>query len=230
MVEMMETNYALEHATKDSLILLDEIGRGTATFDGMALAQSIIEYVHDKVGAKTLFSTHYHELTQLEEKCDHLENRHVRAEEHEGQLIFMHKVMEGPSDKSYGIHVAEIAKLPSSLIARAKQLLDVLEKDKTTIQTSLETAVKEEDRSVLTSSEPIIKTEPVLEGEQGQLSLFEVAEAKKKVIPKTEVKVEYVNPYEDIINELDQIDLYQLTPMQAMNMMYELKVKMNQRK
>ena len=91
MVEMMETNYALEHATQDSLILLDEIGRGTATFDGMALAQSIIEYVHDKVGAKTLFSTHYHELTQLESQCPHLENRHVRAEEHQGQLIFMHK-------------------------------------------------------------------------------------------------------------------------------------------
>lgn len=230
MVEMMETNYALEHATRDSLILLDEIGRGTATFDGMALAQSIIEYVHDKVGAKTLFSTHYHELTQLEEKCDHLENRHVRAEEHEGQLIFMHKVMEGPSDKSYGIHVAEIAKLPSSLIARAKQLLDVLEKDKDVIQTSLDTAVKVEEPKTFVSLEPTVELHPVVEVEQGQLSLFGVAESTKKEKPKVEVKVEYVNPYEDIIKELEQIDLYQLTPMQAMNAMYELKVKMNQRK
>ena len=230
MVEMMETNYALGHATRDSLILLDEIGRGTATYDGMALAQSIIEYVHDKVGAKTLFSTHYHELTQLEEKCDHLENRHVRAEEHEGQLIFMHKVMEGPSDKSYGIHVAEIAKLPSSLIARAKQLLDVLEKDKDVIQTSLDTAVKVEEPKTFVSLEPTVELHPVVEVEQGQLSLFGVAESTKKEKPKVEVKVEYVNPYEDIIKELEQIDLYQLTPMQAMNAMYELKVKMNQRK
>lgn len=233
MVEMMETNYALEHATKDSLILLDEIGRGTATFDGMALAQSIIEYVHDKVGAKTLFSTHYHELTQLEEKCEHLENRHVRAEEHEGQLIFMHKVMEGPSDKSYGIHVAQIAKLPTSLISRAKQLLDALEQDKTAIQNSLETAVKVEVEPVQdlpVVKEPDVKLQPALEAEQGQLSLFGVVESPKKEKAKVEVKVEYVNPYEDIIKELDQIDLYQLTPMQAMNVMYELKVKMNQRK
>lgn len=233
MVEMMETNYALEHATKDSLILLDEIGRGTATFDGMALAQSIIEYVHDKVGAKTLFSTHYHELTQLEEKCEHLENRHVRAEEHEGQLIFMHKVMEGPSDKSYGIHVAQIAKLPTSLISRAKQLLDALEQDKTAIQNSLETAVKVEVEPIQdlpVVKEPDVKLQPALEAEQGQLSLFEVVESPKKEKTKVEVKVEYVNPYEDIIKELDQIDLYQLTPMQAMNVMYELKVKMNQRK
>ena len=229
MVEMMETNYALEHATKDSLILLDEIGRGTATFDGMALAQSIIEYVHDKVGAKTLFSTHYHELTQLEEKCEHLENRHVRAEEHEGQLIFMHKVMEGPSDKSYGIHVAEIAKLPASLISRAKQLLDVLEQDKTAIQASLET-VRATETIKAPKTETISDPQPSLEVESGQLSLFSDPKPVKKEKTKVQVKVEYVNPYEDIIEELNQIDLYQLTPMQAMNVMYELKVKMNQRK
>lgn len=224
MVEMMETNYALEHATQDSLILLDEIGRGTATFDGMALAQSIIEYVHDKVGAKTLFSTHYHELTQLESQCPHLENRHVRAEEHQGQLIFMHKVMEGPSDKSYGIHVAEIAKLPSSLISRAKDLLTALEKDKVTIQ-SPTTDIKPQSE---------IKMKEELTPEimpQGQLSLFgqESVPVVKEVI-KTETKVEYVNPFEDIIAELESIDLYQLTPMQAMNVMYDLKVRMNQRK
>ncbi len=224
MVEMMETNYALEHATQDSLILLDEIGRGTATFDGMALAQSIIEYVHDKVGAKTLFSTHYHELTQLESQCPHLENRHVRAEEHQGQLIFMHKVMEGPSDKSYGIHVAEIAKLPSSLISRAKDLLTALEKDKVTIQSPTTDIKPQSEIKMKEESTPEIMP-------QGQLSLFgqESVPVVKEVI-KTETKVEYVNPFEDIIAELESIDLYQLTPMQAMNVMYDLKVRMNQRK
>lgn len=224
MVEMMETNYALEHATQDSLILLDEIGRGTATFDGMALAQSIIEYVHDKVGAKTLFSTHYHELTQLESQCPHLENRHVRAEEHQGQLIFMHKVMEGPSDKSYGIHVAEIAKLPSSLISRAKDLLTALEKDKVTIQSPTTDIKPQSEIKMKEESTPEIMP-------QGQLSLFgqESVPVVKEVI-KTETKVEDVNPFEDIIAELESIDLYQLTPMQAMNVMYDLKVRMNQRK
>lgn len=231
MVEMMETNYALEHATKDSLILLDEIGRGTATFDGMALAQSIIEYVHDKVGAKTLFSTHYHELTQLESQCPNLENRHVRAQEHQGQLIFMHKVMEGPSDKSYGIHVAQIAKLPSSVISRAKDLLTSLEEDKVMIQP---TRIRDEDPMVEERKVemPQEEKQSILDNmPQGQLSLFGSEEKPKiKEVVKVETKVEYVNPFEDIIEELQSIDLYQLTPMQAMNMMYDLKVKMNQRK
>ena len=123
MVEMMETNYALQNATEKSLILLDEIGRGTATFDGMALAQGIIEYVHAQIGAKTLFATHYHELTDLDQTLDGLKNLHVRAKEHNGNLIFMHKVSPGASDKSYGIHVATIAQMPDAVTARAKELL-----------------------------------------------------------------------------------------------------------
>jgi len=123
MVEMMETNYALQNATEQSLILLDEIGRGTATFDGMALAQGIIEYIHENIGAKTLFATHYHELTDLEQTLSGLQNLHVRAKEHNGTLIFMHKVSPGASDKSYGIHVARIAEMPPAVTARAKELL-----------------------------------------------------------------------------------------------------------
>ena len=130
MVEMMETNHALANATKDSLILLDEIGRGTATFDGMALAQSIIEHIHEYIGAKTLFSTHYHELTALEEVCVSLRNLHVKAKEYNGTLIFMHKVMPGSSDKSYGLHVASIAKMPKPVIERARELLTKLESQK----------------------------------------------------------------------------------------------------
>jgi len=123
MVEMMETNYALQNATKNSLILLDEIGRGTATFDGMALAQGIIEYIHENIGGKTLFATHYHELTDLDQTLAGLRNLHVRAKEHNGNLIFMHKVSPGASDKSYGIHVARIAQMPDAVTNRAKELL-----------------------------------------------------------------------------------------------------------
>ena len=124
MVEMNEVNYALQNATYKSLILFDEVGRGTATFDGMALAQAIIEYLHNTTCAKTLFSTHYHELTNLESSLPNLKNLHVDAVEENGQIIFMHKVMPGSTDKSYGINVAHLAHIPDEVIYRAKDLLD----------------------------------------------------------------------------------------------------------
>ena len=127
MVEMIEANYAVSNASKNSLILFDELGRGTATFDGMALAQSIIEYIHNEIGAKTLFSTHYHELTDLEEKLDNLKNIHVSAREENGNITFLHKIENGSVDKSYGIHVARLANLPESLIKRADDILKIYE-------------------------------------------------------------------------------------------------------
>jgi DNA mismatch repair protein MutS len=130
MVEMLEANHALTKATKHSLILLDEIGRGTSTYDGMALAQAIVEYIHDHIGAKTLFSTHYHELTELEEKLTNVKNIYVRAEEYDNEVVFLHKVEEGRADKSYGIHVAKLADLPPSLIKRAEVILKQLETNK----------------------------------------------------------------------------------------------------
>ncbi len=123
MVEMMEANNAILNATEDSLILFDELGRGTATFDGMSLAAAIIEYIHDKVGAKTFFSTHYHELTDLEKTHKKLKNVHVSAKEEDGNIIFLHKIKDGSIDKSYGIHVAKLAKLPDELIIRAEEIL-----------------------------------------------------------------------------------------------------------
>ena len=96
--------------------MFDEIGRGTSTYDGMALAQAIIEYIHKQIGAKTLFSTHYHELTVLEEQLSRLKNIHVSAIEQNGNVVFLHKIKEGPADKSYGIHVAKLAELPDELI------------------------------------------------------------------------------------------------------------------
>jgi DNA mismatch repair protein MutS len=129
MVEMNEVNYALRHATDDSLILFDEIGRGTATYDGMALAQAIIEYCHHKLKSKVMFSTHYHELTHLEDDLKHLHNVHVKAKEENGDIVFLHKVVDGPTDRSYGIHVAKLAKMPKTVIERSKEILESLEKN-----------------------------------------------------------------------------------------------------
>ncbi len=128
MVEMIEVNNALSNATENSLILFDEIGRGTATYDGMALAQAIIEYIHEKIKCKSLFSTHYHELTELEHHLGTLKNVHVSAKENKGKIVFFHKVKDGAVDKSYGINVAKLASLPSSLIKRSNVILKELEK------------------------------------------------------------------------------------------------------
>ena len=127
MVEMIEANNAITNATSNSLILFDELGRGTATFDGMALAQSIIEYIHNNIKCKTFFSTHYHELTDLENNLKNLKNVHVSAHEEDGNITFLHKIKEGSIDKSYGIHVAKLANLPLPLIKRAAEILKVYE-------------------------------------------------------------------------------------------------------
>lgn len=127
MVEMLEAKNAIANATERSLILFDEIGRGTSTYDGMALAQAMIEYIHDEIGAKTLFSTHYHELTALSAELGKLQNVHVSAMEQNGKVVFLHKIKEGPADKSYGIHVAKLAGLPEQVIRRAEKILHALE-------------------------------------------------------------------------------------------------------
>lgn len=129
MTEMMEANNALRHATKNSLILFDEIGRGTATYDGMALARAMLEYLSGAIGAKTLFSTHYHELTELEETIDNLRNVHVDVRENKGKIEFLYRIVEGKADKSYGIHVAKLAGLPKMVINRADDLLHEFEAD-----------------------------------------------------------------------------------------------------
>ena len=196
MVEMKEANEALQNASENSLLLFDEIGRGTATYDGMALAQAIIEYVHDKVKAKTVFSTHYHELTDLEQTLAHLENIHVGAVEKDGQLVFLHKVEAGPADKSYGIHVAKLAGMPSELLTRADKILTKLE------------AHKQDQVSPAAKPEELIK-------EEGQLSLFAEetpVEPKAKPVSKQADKV---------LKEIGQLNLMALTPMEVMNAVYK---------
>ena len=143
MVEMKEANYAISEATPNSLILFDELGRGTATYDGMSLAQAILEYIHDKIKAKTMFSTHYHELTILEKDLKNLKNVHVSAIEENGKVTFLHKVKPGAVDRSYGIHVASLAKLPDTLINRANEILNVYEKKSAKKETFTQTSLFE---------------------------------------------------------------------------------------
>jgi DNA mismatch repair protein MutS len=127
MVEMTETANILNNATDRSLVVLDEVGRGTSTFDGLSLAWSIVEHLHNQVGAKTLFATHYHELTELADRLPRLRNFNVAVREWNEQIVFLHKIVEGGADKSYGIHVARLAGVPKPVIERAKAILRNLE-------------------------------------------------------------------------------------------------------
>ncbi|KRL03030.1 DNA mismatch repair protein MutS [Liquorilactobacillus capillatus] len=204
MVEMKEANHALSYATRNSLILFDEIGRGTATYDGMALAQAIIEYIHDHVFAKTLFSTHYHELTALSEKLPALQNIHVGAVEKNGDLIFLHKMQPGAADKSYGIHVAKLAGMPEKLLKRADHILGELEsKNKKPAVTKPLVEVDPTDEL------PAENSEEQLQIKEEQLSLFEPTQTPFK---KSDRKV---------LTELKEADLMSLTPLDAMNVLYK---------
>ncbi len=129
MVEMIEIANILNNATKRSLVVLDEVGRGTSTFDGLALAWAIVEHVHDKIGARTLFATHYHQLTDLADRLTGVTNRSVAVREWEDSIVFLHKIIEGGTDRSYGIHVARLAGVPQELLERAKDILHSIEDD-----------------------------------------------------------------------------------------------------
>jgi len=128
LVEMKEVGNILSHATERSLIILDEVGRGTSTYDGISIAWAIVEYIHNKIKAKTLFATHYHELTELEKELRHLKNLSVAVQEKGKEIIFLHKIVDKPADKSYGIYVAQLADLPREVIERAEKILLELEK------------------------------------------------------------------------------------------------------
>jgi len=177
MVEMLEANNALRGATKDSLIIFDEIGRGTSTYDGMALAQSIIEYISINIKAKTLFSTHYHEMTKLAESMSNIVNVHVKVHEEDDRITFLYKIAPGCANKSYGINVARLAHLPTPLLNRASVLL----KD---------------------------------------------FETNKVVNGKVEYVVKEKKEEEEWVKDLKKMDPLALSPMEALNYLYELKKKM----
>jgi DNA mismatch repair protein MutS len=127
MVEMAETNYALRHATKQSLLVFDEIGRGTSTYDGMALAEAIIEYIAQNLQCKTLFSTHYHELTSIQKRLPSVQNLQATVKEEKDHITFLYKITQGSMNKSYGINVAKLAQMPPSVLQRAETILLQLE-------------------------------------------------------------------------------------------------------
>jgi len=178
MVEMMEARNAIVNATESSLILFDELGRGTATYDGMSLAESILEYINKNIKCKTLFSTHYHELTDMENRFSNLRNIHVAATEDDGKITFLHKIKNGAVDKSYGIHVARLALMPEEVIKRAEKLLIAYEN------------------------------------------------SEKKIIDKTEnaqVAFEFEEQSNPLKDRLKEIDPLKITPLDAINLIYELK-------
>lgn len=221
MVEMLEAKNAIANATKDSLILFDEIGRGTSTYDGMALAQAMIEYIHDKISAKTLFSTHYHEMTTLENELQKLKNVHVSAVEQNGKVVFLHKIREGAADKSYGIHVAQLAELPADLIERAAEILHILEQTDTPVSLGSESRVsldsvretlqhEQDKQSMLQAAETAAAS---------QLSFFEEEPEQKKVSGASKKE-------KQVLEQLNGLEILDMTPLQAMNMLYELQKKL----
>ena len=210
MVEMKETNVALMNATRNSLLLFDEIGRGTATYDGMALAQAIIEYVHNNIHAKTLFSTHYHELTILDESLDKLQNVHVGAIEKNGELIFLHKMQEGPADKSYGIHVAKLAGMPDKLLKRADSILNKLESENGFTVDSTESYAEEKHIEEKNENE-------TSEIQEEQLSLFQ---------PEA---VSLDSNQSKILKEIKNANLMGMTPMDVMNIVFKWQKELNKK-
>ena len=182
MVEMTEAANAIKNASESSLILFDELGRGTATFDGMSLAQAILEYINNVIGCKTLFSTHYHELTDLENTLDKLVNKHVSAEEKNGKITFLHKVKDGSIDKSYGINVAKLANLPKEVTDRATEILNV----------------------------------------------YEQKEKNRDIIIQTTIPMDF-DTHESIVEKtIKELNILEITPIEAMNILYDLKNKSNQ--
>ena len=188
MVEMIETASILNQATRRSLLILDEIGRGTSTYDGLSIAKSVIEYIHNspKLKCKTMFATHYHELTELSETLPHVQNFNVTVVEQGSEVVFLHKIIPGGADRSYGIHVAQLAGMPPSVVKRAWEILEHLE------QADINPVSK---HSASTFDKGV-----------AQLSLFNGLN-------------------EELIAELKDIDVTNLTPMDAITRLYELQQK-----
>ena len=183
MVEMTETAAILNSATPRSLVLLDEMGRGTATYDGLSLAWAAIEYIHSRTRAKTLFATHYHELTELAQLLPGVKNFHVSVREHAGGIVFLRKVEAGPADRSYGIEVAKLAGLPGDVIARAREVLSEHEQAEQKVTEHLA-----DDHAVAPA----------------QLTIFTPLSQR-------------------ILDQVKQADLDRLTPLEALNLLHELK-------
>ena len=204
MVEMTEVANILRNATSKSLLILDEIGRGTSTFDGLSIAWAVIEHISNSklLGAKTLFATHYHELTELEGKIDNVNNYCIAVKEKGDDIIFLRKIVKGGADKSYGIQVAKLAGVPSSVIDRAKEIVEEL------VHADITTRIKD---IAAHGSEPKVKTKKYDEVDLAQMSLFDTVKD------------------DDVLKELKELDVSNLTPIDALNTLYQLQNKLKNR-
>ncbi|MDA1259618.1 MAG: DNA mismatch repair protein MutS, partial [Planctomycetota bacterium] len=185
MVEMVETATILRHATERSLVLLDEVGRGTSTFDGLAIAWAVAEHMHDTAKARCLFATHYHQLTDLAASLPSACNLNVAVREHGGKVVFLHRIEEGGTDRSYGVHVGQLAGLPASVLERARTVLARLERD-------------EEDLS-----------RRILEGKPSTAQQTAAAPAQPSLFDLLEEKAP------DLLAELRSLELDALPPIEA---------------
>ena len=242
MVEMMEVANILHHATSKSLLILDEIGRGTSTLDGLSIAWSIIEHITDKIGAKTLFATHYHELTVLEEQISVLKNYCVAVKEVGEDIIFLHKIVSGSVDHSYGIQVAKLAGVPTVVLERAKELLTSLDSKDKQIVITKEVKVVEPVISTEQTSEASIEAVD-LEAEHESVDMPLVAESshngytektltsknKKKMLQDESGFAQlnlFTNPASDeVIQMLKEVDIMHTTPFEALELLYALQKK-----
>lgn len=211
MVEMTEVANILRNATKNSLLILDEIGRGTSTFDGLSIAWAVVEHIANKkqLGAKTLFATHYHELTELEGKLDGVNNYCIAVKEQGDDIVFLRKIVAGGADKSYGIQVAKLAGVPKEVLKRANELVVQLSN-----QDISQNAKKIADSHVKREKHEHEKASKDVEG---QLSFFTMMKPEKK-------------ENNEIIDEIEKLDITQMTPMDAMNVLYKLQQKVKQMK
>ena len=206
MVEMTEVANILRNATSRSLLILDEIGRGTSTFDGLSIAWAVIEYISDTrlLGAKTLFATHYHELTELEGKINHVHNYCIAVKEKGDDIVFLRKIVKGGADKSYGIQVAKLAGVPDMVIERAKEIVEELTEGDITSRVS---EIAEKERTPKKRA----KSKKYDEVDIAQMSLFDTVKD------------------DDVLEELKNIDVGNLTPIDALNMIYRLQNKLRNR-
>lgn len=218
MVEMWEVSNILKNATSNSLVLLDEVGRGTSTYDGLSIAWSVIEYIskNNNLKCKTLFATHYHELTKLEGKIGGVKNYSVAVKELDNTIIFLRKIIEGGADESYGIEVAKLAGLPEDVISRAREILNELEgtntnrlnEEKDLDQNKIEKVEAISDEvSIDNSSKPEIKKE----------------EIKESIVKESDMQIDFTfMEKENLIKELSEVDILSLNPLEAMNKLYKL--------
>ncbi|KKD22025.1 DNA mismatch repair protein MutS [Staphylococcus cohnii subsp. cohnii] len=217
MVEMLEAQKALANATENSLIIFDEIGRGTSTYDGLALAQAMIEFVAHTSHAKTLFSTHYHELTTLDQSLPSLKNVHVAANEYKGELIFLHKVKDGAVDDSYGIQVAKLAHLPEAVISRAQVILDAFEQNNNHGQ-----ATNEQMNVVKSGVEaPPIEKSFVSENEHSYND-DKQAQSSHQFEQAAFDLFDYPAEQSEVETEIKQLNLSNMTPIEALVKLSEL--------